>query len=305
MKKFIISIVLILASIHGYSQYTNIFYQPPQVQNCQTFISANYVNIYLGLYNCQKYNIIGQPVAIGSDSIDFLAQPFHMDSVVNVIGFFSKIGGGPNYNVNPGHYLVLMDSLFNRLDSVGYKSTPINPEGNELSYIYYYLLEPIPIQNFYIAITFPNSHIQSYYLDWTATQVDTCYVTACNAGLEPWISINGNRMPFSAHQEYKYFKYTHLCIFPILRVNNGSSLSSVDLEKYTYVYPNPAKDDINFSCSFMINDIEIYDIMGRRVYQKEVKDYSKTIDISSLTKGSYVAKLNTEQGLVSKKFIVE
>lgn len=71
------------------------------------------------------------------------------------------------------------------------------------------------------------------------------------------------------------------------------------------LYPNPAKEDINFSCSFMIKDIEIYDIMGRRVYQKEVKDYSKTINISSFAKGSYIAKLNTEQGLVSKKFIVE
>ncbi|MBP1630564.1 MAG: hypothetical protein H6Q15_1457 [Bacteroidetes bacterium] len=88
--------------------------------------------------------------------------------------------------------------------------------------------------------------------------------------------------------------------------SSSVGLSTIEKDKANiFAYPNPAKEDINFSCSFMIKDIEIYDIMGRRVYQKEVKDYSKSIDISSFNKGIYIAKLNTEQGLVSKKFIVE
>ncbi|MBP1629346.1 MAG: hypothetical protein H6Q15_239 [Bacteroidetes bacterium] len=88
--------------------------------------------------------------------------------------------------------------------------------------------------------------------------------------------------------------------------SNTVGLNDIEKDKAEIlVYPIPAKDDINFSCSFMIKDIEIYDIMGRRVLKTEVKDYSKTINISSYTKGSYIAKLNTEQGLVSKKFIVE
>ena len=45
--------------------------------------------------------------------------------------------------------------------------------------------------------------------------------------------------------------------------------------------------------------------MGERVYRIDVKDKVKTIDISSLRKGMYIAKLYTEQGIIDKKFIVE
>lgn len=55
----------------------------------------------------------------------------------------------------------------------------------------------------------------------------------------------------------------------------------------------------------MIKGIEIYDIMGKKVYSLDVNNYSKTINISTFNKGIYIARLNTEQGLVSKKFIVE
>lgn len=70
-------------------------------------------------------------------------------------------------------------------------------------------------------------------------------------------------------------------------------------------YPNPAKDNVSFNCSSMINSIDIFNIMGERVYRIDVKDKVKTIDISSLRKGMYIAKLYTERGIIDKKFIVE
>lgn len=70
-------------------------------------------------------------------------------------------------------------------------------------------------------------------------------------------------------------------------------------------YPNPAKDNISFNCSSMINNIDIFNIMGERVYRIDVKDKVKTIDISSLRKGMYIAKLYTKHGIIDKKFIVE
>lgn len=84
-----------------------------------------------------------------------------------------------------------------------------------------------------------------------------------------------------------------------------ASLISIEKDNNVNIYPNPAKNDINLSSSFMIKDIEIYDIMGKRVYQTDVKDYSKIINVSTFNKGLYIAKINTEQGLISKKFVVE
>lgn len=87
----------------------------------------------------------------------------------------------------------------------------------------------------------------------------------------------------------------------------GIFMNLVDISKDNIVslYPNPAKDDISLSSSYMIKDIEIYDIMGRRAIQIEVNDFSKIINVSSFNKGIYIAKINTERGLVSKKFIVQ
>lgn len=83
------------------------------------------------------------------------------------------------------------------------------------------------------------------------------------------------------------------------------NLADVSLENDITVYPNPAKEEVNILSTSSINDIEIYDIMGRRIFQTEVRDYSKTINLSLFRKGVYIAKINTEQGIIKKKFIVQ
>lgn len=101
-----------------------------------------------------------------------------------------------------------------------------------------------------------------------------------------------------------YHNYSHGvvedCVTPLVGLNDIEK----QIENIT-IYPNPAREDISFSSSFMIKGIEIYDIMGKKVYSLDVNNYSKTINISTFNKGIYIARLNTEQGLVSKKFIVE
>jgi len=48
---------------------------------------------------------------------------------------------------------------------------------------------------------------------------------------------------------------------------------------------------------------EIYNPLGRRVYQTKVNAKSKNIDINSLTKGIYILGVNTDKGYIKKKFI--
>jgi len=106
--------------------------------------------------------------------------------------------------------------------------------------------------------------------------------------------------------ELQYHDSSKDSIYGFVGCSNTVDLSTIEKDKAEiFVYPNPAKDDISFSCSSMIKDIEIYDIMGKMIYHSEVKDYSKVINVSSFNKGIYIAKVNTEKGLISKKFIVE
>lgn len=116
----------------------------------------------------------------------------------------------------------------------------------------------------------------------------------------------GGSTGFLRCYEYNGELQYHDSIYGFVGCSNVVGLDAIEKDKAKiFVFPNPAKDDINFSCSSMIKDIEIYDIMGKMIYHSEVRDYSKTINISSFNKGFYLAKINTKQGLVSKKFIVE
>ena len=68
------------------------------------------------------------------------------------------------------------------------------------------------------------------------------------------------------------------------------------------VFPNPAKDFINFDKSISIDNVEVFDILGQL---KKSFNYleSNRINIPSLKKGIYILKLNTKYKTKKIKFI--
>lgn len=69
--------------------------------------------------------------------------------------------------------------------------------------------------------------------------------------------------------------------------------------------PNPVKDRLNFNSSenFNIQSIEIYNMLGQLVLV--VPNATSSIDVSRLTSGNYLIKVNTEKGSANTKFIKE
>jgi gingipain R len=67
------------------------------------------------------------------------------------------------------------------------------------------------------------------------------------------------------------------------------------------VFPNPANTFINFQTSYIINTIEIHDILGNKLLEQK----SNKINIATLPKGIYIATIRTNQGIAYKKFIKE
>lgn len=70
-------------------------------------------------------------------------------------------------------------------------------------------------------------------------------------------------------------------------------------------YPNPTKDFINISSSSIIKEIQVYNTLGQEVYSSKANDKQKQINVSKFAKGNYIAKIQTNNGDVTKKFIVE
>ena len=87
---------------------------------------------------------------------------------------------------------------------------------------------------------------------------------------------------------------------------NSSTLSNYDFAflSNTKIYPNPAQNVVNVEVDGL-NEIEVYDINGRFLLKKQMSENKNSIDISSLSKGIYVLKVSTENGIGNFKIIKE
>jgi len=73
------------------------------------------------------------------------------------------------------------------------------------------------------------------------------------------------------------------------------------------IYPNPATGKlIVVSCELRIENIDIFDVFGRKVVEQRAEGITlKEIDISSLHAGIYFVKIGTELGKVMRKVLKE
>ncbi|WP_088323980.1 T9SS type A sorting domain-containing protein [Polaribacter tangerinus] len=82
-------------------------------------------------------------------------------------------------------------------------------------------------------------------------------------------------------------------------------IENEDLEAVIKIYPNPAKDYLTIaSTKYSELQVVIYDVTGRKV--KTVKQYqvNKRLEVSSLSKGTYLIKIENAQGnIMMQRFI--
>lgn len=100
-----------------------------------------------------------------------------------------------------------------------------------------------------------------------------------------------------------FTKYNGVTRNRIIRLKGTPTLSTQEFEKNQYpIYPNPTKEFINLSNNLKGN-FEIYDLLGKLLLKG--KDIENKINISSLTNGIYLLKIESEGKIISQKFIKE
>jgi hypothetical protein len=83
--------------------------------------------------------------------------------------------------------------------------------------------------------------------------------------------------------------------------DNNPILSVDTLQKFNFAfYPNPANDRINFSAVKPIQKISLYNLLGKEVLVQENRN---SLDVSHLSKGVYLAKVQIEDTVGSIKFV--
>ena len=77
----------------------------------------------------------------------------------------------------------------------------------------------------------------------------------------------------------------------------GSEFQSFD------IYPNPAQNEINISGLAMINQVQLFDLNGRLLINKN--DATEKIDVSTLGDGIYILRINSNHTITQHKIAIK
>lgn len=105
-----------------------------------------------------------------------------------------------------------------------------------------------------------------------------------------------------------YFDYN----FPIITepaTTTVAALSNQDFafENYFTLYPNPAKEVLNFEVKneIGVKSVEIYNTLGQIIMAFTNTSATRSIYVANLNAGAYFIKVTTDKGSANSKFIKE
>ena len=77
-----------------------------------------------------------------------------------------------------------------------------------------------------------------------------------------------------------------------------------NLNQLLHLYPNPTNGKCTIrSEEYAIENVEVYDVFGKRLEQHFARDYQMVIDLSTRAAGVYFVRVTTEQGTVTKRVV--
>lgn len=94
-----------------------------------------------------------------------------------------------------------------------------------------------------------------------------------------------------------------------MHVDNIEAATSLSLNKVKTadfsIYPNPSKSKLNINLVQNSNatKVEVYDILGKRVYANSLTDLKSSINASSWNAGVYLVKISNDFGTQTKRFV--
>lgn len=71
------------------------------------------------------------------------------------------------------------------------------------------------------------------------------------------------------------------------------------------VFPNPANDVINISASIDIRSITVFNSIGQVVFAEKIESNLHKINTSDFDNGMYFLQMETEEGVISKRIVIE
>jgi hypothetical protein len=90
-----------------------------------------------------------------------------------------------------------------------------------------------------------------------------------------------------------------------------TSIAEVNINNLT-TYPNPSNDIFNIvfnSNTKQDIDLRVHNVLGEVIFSESLKefngDYNRSVDLSQYPNAIYILQLNTKDGMINKKLVLE
>lgn len=259
-------------------------YYPEAFSDCASVESPAYYT-----FDYQGYTL---PVT-GSGLMGGVAQAYELPSSVQVKGAeIYMLNAWPQGDASEPDVVLATADLSEELAYTTYSTD--DTDTATFSPVTVNFNNPQTVSSFAIVVYFP---------EYTNNSVDIIIPTTeagCYSGNDNYLLYEGQWAP--AAQLFQDF-YVDAFIFPIIEGSVG--LTEADVETLSYIFPNPAKDEVMVASSLTMDRVEIVNMLGQVVFAADVNANSVKVNTAEMGAGNYLVKMYTEAGMATKKLVVE
>ncbi|MDR0830455.1 MAG: T9SS type A sorting domain-containing protein [Prevotellaceae bacterium] len=124
-----------------------------------------------------------------------------------------------------------------------------------------------------------------------------------NELFDNYVANSAARITATGVSNYQSTTSDHYPIIALLQFGNYSAVDEIEAAPEISIYPNPTADELVISGQWsVLSDVQIFDITGKLIYNLQFTIYN-SINVSALSQGIYLLRINTDKGIFTKKFI--
>ena len=228
----------------------------------------------------------------GSGMFGGVAQGYSFSSPVQVVGVEMYLANGYEGDEAEPDVVLKNADLSSELAVSSYSTADAGLEG--FAPVTVNFANPQTVSSFAIAVYFP---------EYTQTSTDIIVATTeagCSSGNDNYLLYNGEwTLPADLFEGFD----VDMFIFPVIEGSVG--LTEAEVNSLSYVFPNPAKDEVMVASSLTMERVEIVNMLGQVVFAVDVNANSVKVNTAEMGAGNYLVKMYTEAGMATKKLVVE
>lgn len=228
----------------------------------------------------------------GSGMFGGVAQGYSFSSPVQVVGAEMYLANGYEGDEAEPDVVLMNADLSEELALTTYSTADAGLEGFVPVTVNF--ANPQTVSSFAIAVYFP---------EYTQNSTDIIVATTeagCSSGNDNYLLYNGEwTSPLDLFDGFD----VDMFIFPIIEGSVG--LTEAEVNSLSYIFPNPAKDEVMVASSLTMERVEIVNMLGQVVFAADVNANSVKVNTAEMGAGNYLVKMYTEAGMATKKLVVE